>query len=127
MKTKVFQLKLEGKKNIEIAKLLNLNPSTVSYHLMDDLKKKELNQKRVEKFRDLPIEEKRRIKYQKQNEYNKRYRKKRYNQDIEFKEKLKKYNRERQGLKGEHKQTIVYDEATVYDEAEIFKALKSTI
>jgi len=71
----------------EIAKLFNVHVSTINYHLNEKHRErvKARSRKRILKF---PCNKKKR------REYQRRYQKERYEKDLEFRERMKKFARE---------------------------------
>lgn len=88
IKNKINKLKEEGKTKTEISKELNLPYSTICYNFNEDYKLKQI--KRTNKYskenRDCRDKEK-------YKEYQRNYHRDRYNNDPEFREKVKERNR----------------------------------
>lgn len=81
-KNKIVNLRKKGLTLAVIAKQLGLSTSTVAYHSSADYKKKSIARAiKNQKPRD-------------RREYNRIYQAKRYKNDLEFREKMKKDNRE---------------------------------
>lgn len=80
---KIHKLKLEGVKNSEIGRKLNLSRGTIHYYL----NRKDRIQKAVNYFKNLPREKKKEI-YKKRKIYLREYSRNRYNKDKVFREKM---------------------------------------
>ena len=83
IKESMKKLRKEGMTYKKIAETLGLAESTIQYHINPEYKKKQVE---------------RMVKYNKgwagKKEYQKNYRRKRYEEDSEFRERLKKHSRE---------------------------------
>ena len=91
----IKKLHEEGKKNVEIAKQLNINRSTVSYYLDEKFKKRVLRQN-VEWFKKLPLE-RRRFYYKKRLPYMTKYQREHYKNDEVFRNKQKERMKKKDG------------------------------
>ena len=85
-KEKIKTLNKQGKKQIEIAKILGVSQRTISYWLLPEDKRKEEIKKISNKFALKTKEEKRKI-YKTRLEYLKKYQRERYKSDKEFRKK----------------------------------------
>ena len=89
---KIRNLIKKGMKLREIARKLNLNVSTISYHANEETRKKRIQQQ-VDSFKRKSLEE-RRIVYKTRLPYLREYQKEKYNTDKDFKEKKQKCSRD---------------------------------
>ena len=81
MKEVMQKMRVKGFTYVAISKVLNLSESTVKYHLDPDSKKKAIKRAmKNEKPRD-------------RKEYQREYRSERYDEDEEFRERIKKHSR----------------------------------
>lgn len=85
-------LKAEGKINKEIAKIMNIDPNVVSYHLSEGVRERKIK-KSSEWFKIQSKKKKKEI-YQRRKPYLKFYWKNRYHTDTAFRERIRKYMRE---------------------------------
>jgi hypothetical protein len=83
----IRDLKSQGKKNVEIAKLVNLPISTITYWVDDETRKKRSTAAK-NWFKGLSIERKREI-TKKSNAYRNDYIKRRYKEEEKFRESWK--------------------------------------
>jgi hypothetical protein len=88
----IKRLSLEGKKQFEISKILNIVPSRVDYWSNDEVRKKRIN-KSNEHFKNLTKEQRSNY-YKSRKEYLKNYMRNRYQTDETFREKVKARQRE---------------------------------
>ena len=91
-KEQIRKLHKEGMKLREIARKLNLNVSTISYHANEETRKRRIQQT-VDSFKRKTLEERRKV-YKKRLPYLREYQKRRYNEDIDFKTNKQKNSRE---------------------------------
>jgi predicted transcriptional regulator len=94
---KIKTLHKEGKKNSEIAKLLNISNQLVSYYN----NKKEILKRQIERFRKKPLKERQRI-YKERLPYIRNYLNNKYKTNKEFREKEKQRSKNYYKLKGGH-------------------------
>jgi hypothetical protein len=76
--------------SLEISKLFNIAPSLVRYYTG---RREKCIKESIERIRNLSPEQKR-IRYEKSKEYQKKYHRNKYLNDLEFREKAKKRSRE---------------------------------
>jgi len=82
----IRKLDANGKKQVEIAKLLGCSQSIVNYWLKNDDERKELIDSQVQYFRSLPVEKKKEI-YKRRGKYIKDYLRNKYQTNEVFRKK----------------------------------------
>lgn len=90
MEEKILYLHKKGYKQKEIAHLLKIEKRKVHYII----NRKKIISRQIEYFKNLPIEKKKEV-YRKRLPYLKRYMKKRYHEDEEFRKKVLERNRKK--------------------------------
>ncbi|MHA1678348.1 MAG: helix-turn-helix domain-containing protein [Promethearchaeota archaeon] len=91
-KKQIKKLYKKGIKLREIARKLNLSVSTISYHTNEEIRKKKIQQV-VNSFKKKTLEERKKI-YKKRLPYLRKYQKRRYNEDMDFRTKKQMASRE---------------------------------
>ena len=91
-KIEIRKLHKEGMKLREIARKLNLNVSTISYHANEETRKKRIQQT-VDSFKRKSLEERKKV-YKRRLPYLRKYQKRRYKEDIDFRTNKQNKSRE---------------------------------
>jgi len=91
-KSEIRKLHKEGMKLREIARKLNLNVSTISYHANEETRKRRIQQV-VDSFKRKPLEERKKV-YKKRLPYLREYQRRKYKEDEDFRTKKQKNSRE---------------------------------
>lgn len=104
----IRKLRAEGKTQIEIARRLNINQSSVNYWSNEESRKKQIN-KGITHYKGLSKEEKKEI-GQKHREYKRNYYKNKYHTDEEYRKKRIEYSKKYQKSHSSDTQTIEKEE-----------------
>lgn len=94
--SEIRKLRSEGNKQKEIAKVMGVSVSTISYWLLSEEKRRKKIEKGIKRFKGLSKEQRRKA-YEKRKDYMREYQRRRYNTDEEFR--IKHINR----VKGNNK------------------------
>lgn len=76
----IIELKKSGKTQVQIATFMGVSQNAIKYWLFDKDKRKEISQKNIQRFRNLPVAKKKEI-YSSRKEYMRVYMKKKYHEN----------------------------------------------